>query len=260
MLFLFIRLKYSKKLLHYEGYNDEYLKKWIFNLDLSWKIVCKLIENIEIVCANSIRDMLREYAVTEDSILSKDVYISSLGDPGKSGYIILYQLRHADIKMELKYINMHEIPNLPANSHVLFVDDLIGTGHQSVKYINNKMMLLLSGSQHFSILTLYATKDGLDYVKKNTSVENVIALNIIMPDKMIYSDESKVFNSNQKSKITVQNDLLKSDSSNFDLGLLFAFSYGVPNNSCKLIWKHDFVYTDKNKVSRKWNALLPRKY
>ncbi|MBK9328537.1 MAG: hypothetical protein IPM95_04310 [Sphingobacteriales bacterium] len=150
--------------------------------------------------------------------------------------------------------------SLPEGSTIIFVEDIIGTGTQSVDFIQNKINQIIKPSHIPYLFSLCATPKGIENVTENTHFK---VLSGIMLTEMHqhYSEQSRLFTNKEKAKIKAVNELLKRPGSfDFDLGLMLAFYFTIPNNTMPIFWKDGYNYIDTNGNSRQWTALLPRQF
>lgn len=252
----------DSKLGKYNGYRASSIGKWIAQMDLSWNTAYKVIDELKIITSIEIRRMLKATVKQNSSIFnSSNCYICKFGEPGKSGEILLYEFRHACSEYSSRIIETWEIPNLPENSRIIFVDDLLGTGQQSVEYIGDVVNPFLNPSHNAFLLSLCGTPQGIQNIKANTNFQVICHLNLDEEKYQHYSCKSTIFNDEERKHIKQINDMLSSQRDLiFDKGLLIAFYYTVPNNTMPFIWKDNHSYTDPKRGSKNWFALLPRKY
>jgi hypothetical protein len=242
------------KLAAYQGYRHNSIIDWKRQTKLPWSIILKMLNHFEIYTAPKIREIIRQIVADNEHIFSREnCYITGFGNAGKSGDIILYDFSHTTNINQSKIKKTWELHTLPAGSTIIFVEDIIGTGTQSVDYIQNKLNQIINPS-------LCATPNGIQNVKDNTHFE--VMPGVILEEKLQhYSDSSTLFNQKEKAMILEVNNLLKKQGSfDFDLGLLIAFYFTIPNNAMPIFWKDDYKYTDKDGNTKKWVALLPRKF
>lgn len=228
---------------------------------ISWNTATKVLAELKIINAKEIRQMLQQVTVqNKDLFDSKDCYVCKFGGPGKSGDILLYEFRHGCPQYRKFIIEPWEIPSLPEKSRVVFIDDLVGTGAQSVEYIYNTLNLFLNPSHEAYLLSLCGTPQGIAYVRENTNF-TLMCSHVLDEEHCQHYAKSKVFNDKERQMINRINDMLKvKGEKSFDKGLLLAFYYSVPNNTMPFIWKDDFQYLDQSGKREKWYALLPRRY
>lgn len=102
-------------------------------------IANKILRHIEIFDGHRIRELI-EIAVKDhpDIFLAENCYVTSFGEAGKSGHNIYYEFCHAT-NVGIRLENRWAYGSLPPESRIVFVDDLIGTGNQSLEYIQGKL-------------------------------------------------------------------------------------------------------------------------
>jgi hypothetical protein len=254
-----IHLGYKNKLKQYSGFSKENLYLWMQQKELSIIDKIKIVRNIEIITSQDIRGYLRTFVEHNEDYLDQFDCILSFGQAGKSGDILLYEFRHSRITSDKKYIRLDELIKLGKKSKILFVDDLIGTGRQSVKYINNTLNTVIPQDVEYSLFTLFSTISGVQNITNKTNVASVRSLFTITEEESILSDQNKIFSCKEKERIKKANELLGSGTSDFDYYFLFGFYYSMPNNSLQLLWKNNFKYENRG-TNKVWHALLPREY
>ena len=231
-------------------------------MGLSWNTACKILTELRIFTSPEIRQMLIQTVKQNEELFnSTNCYICRFGRPGKSGEIILYEFSHGCFDYRNRIIEMSQIPYLPENSTIVFVDDLLGTGRQSIDYISTNVTPFLNWSHNPFLLSLCATPQGIQNVRDNTDFRVIPHLILDDPEFQHYSDKSKIFDDKERTAIREINNMLHGSKGDiFDRGLLIAFYYSVPNNTMPLIWKDNYEYSDRKGNRRKWFALLPRHY
>ncbi len=253
--------QYEKKLYSYEGYIEDSIFEWKKLSGLSWKITIKILRALTIFSATDIRTMLRTLYQNNQHIFNGgNVYITSFGEAGKSGYLMLYHLTHAIPEIKKYVVESWQIGGLQTGSKIIFVDDLIGTGEQSSDYINKKLSLLLKPTFDCYLLCLCATESGLHKVSQETNFNVIPAKLLYESETEMLSEKNEVFSKKEKSVLCEKNSRIASKSDEYNKGLLLAFSHCVPNNTMPIIWKEGFKYIDKDGNEKKWKAILPRKF
>ena len=249
------------KLSSYQGYRPESIIEWKKQTGLPWSIAFKILEHFEIYKSPKIRAIIQQTVNNHQDVFSKkNCYVTGFGNAGKSGDIILYEYTHTNNIKHSKIIKIWELNTLPENSTIIFVEDIIGTGTQSVDYIHNKANQLLKPSHEPYLLSLCATSQGIEHVTDNTHFKVLPGI-ILDETKQHYNDSSMVFNRKEKEKIKSINDKLKqANSFDYDLGLMLAFYYAIPNNSMPIFWKDGYEYIDIDGYKKQWRALLPRRF
>jgi len=254
--------KLDIKLATYQGYRPNSIIKWKQQTGLTWSIIFKLLENLEIFTAPKIRDLIRKVVLDHELLFAREnCYITGFGNAGKSGDIILYDFSHTHNINQSQIKKTWELHTLPKNSTIIFVEDIIGTGTQSIDFILNKLNQIISPSHEPYLLSLCATPKGLNNVLDNTNFNVIYGLLLEEEKYQHYSELSNLFNQTEKNKLIAINNRLKNPNSfDFDLGLLIAFYFTIPNNAMPIIWKDEYPYKDNKGQEQKWTALLPRKF
>jgi hypothetical protein len=252
----------EKKLSAFQGFKENSTIEWKNQTTLSWSIVLKLLINFEIYNGERVRNIFRNLVLDNELLFSSEnCYVTGFGKAGKSGEVMIYDLSHTTNIDQSKIKKTWQITSLPSNSKIIFVEDIIGTGRQSVGYIKEKLNQILLPSHKPYLLSLCATQQGINNIKDNTNFEVIHGVLLNEKNHQFYSPINDKFTINEKKKIAEVNKLLKNENAEeFDLGLLLAFYFSIPNNTMPIFWKHGYVYKDKNGVEKTWNALLPRRY
>ncbi len=250
------------KFASYQGYRQNSIIEWKKQTGLSWSIIFKLLSQFEIYNAPKIRNLIRQVVLDNENVFNKpNCYVTGFGNTGKSGDIILYDFSHTNHINQSKIIKSWEIQSLPPKSTIIFVEDIIGTGSQSVEYINDKLNLLLSPSHDPYIFSLCASPIGISNLKDNTNFKVIYGQLLEEKSHQFYSNDCKYFSIKEKEQIKEANNLLKrSGTFDYDLGLLLAFYFAIPNNTMPIFWKDNYNYKDSSGIEKKWKALLPRQF
>lgn len=255
-------LSLETKLTAYQGYRPNSIIKWKRQTQLPWSIVFKLLHHFEIYTAPKIRELIRQIVIDNEILFSKThCYITGFGNAGKSGDIILYDFSHTANINHSKIKKTWELNSLPPKSTIIFVEDIIGTGTQSVDFILNKLNQVISPSHDPYLLSLCATPKGIENVTSNTNFSVLPGIILEESKYQHYSNLCNFFSVSEKKKIIDLNNLLKKiDAFDFDLGLLIAFYFTIPNNAMPIFWKDEYNFKDIKGNNKKWMALLPRKF
>lgn len=253
---------YEAKLLKCQSYKLNNILQWKLQTNLNWKETIKFIDKIQVFDAEKIRSTIEDIVRDNKSIFdTKNLFITSFGSEGKSGGKIAYEFRHTKLGRKYTFISSWDLPMLPENSTIIFVEDLIGTGYQSTEYILEKLNLMLSPSHKPYLLTICATPEGIHKVQKETNF-NIINGILLEENKYQYnSSNCTFFNSKEKDKLFKLNEQLKKPHKpDYDKGLLVTFFYSPPNNSMPILWKDQYPYVNQKGETKKWHALIPREY
>lgn len=249
-------------LLKCQSYEAGTIPLWKKQTNLRWREALKILNAIEIFDASRIRQIIHDTVEANKEIFQQgNVYITSFGSEGKSGGKIAYEFRHTNLVSETIFKSSWEIADLPSNSTIIFVEDIIGTGKQSTDYITNKLNLLLKPSHNPYLLTVCATPEGISKVENETNFQVIHGILLERSVYQHYSEECTYFNQREKNKIKeINNRLKRFNAPDFDCGLLVTFFYSPPNNSMPLLWKHKYQYADRKGKNKEWIALIPRNY
>lgn len=121
------------KLASYQGYTNDSIIKCKKQMGLPWSIIFKILENFEIYTAPKIRSAIRQIVYDNEDVFSKkNCFITGFGNAGKSSEIIFYDFSHTIEINQTKVKKTCELNSLPSGSTIVFVEDIIGTGTQSV--------------------------------------------------------------------------------------------------------------------------------
>lgn len=253
--------KFEEKLLIYHGYRRNSIITWKKRTGLKWPCVRKILSEFVLFSATDIRRLFKESVEENADIFNDKCYYCSFGDPGKSGGVVLYEFKKALPQFSSKVIEISQIPKLPSQSNIVFLDDILGTGRQSEKYITTRLNMLLNPSHNAYLLTLCATPQGIERITANTNVDVKCAIQLTKDKYQYCSEECRIFNENEKSRLAeINNQLDTNHHFDYDLGLLVGFYYTIPNNTMPCIWKDGYEHSSSSGRREKWFALLPREY
>ena len=252
------------KLLRYNGYREKSLPKWKDQMALPDNTIKKLLEQLLVFSSREVRNILRAIIKKNSKIFEREnCYICKFGGAGKSGEILIYEFRHTFPKYSKKLIETWDIPNLPEESTIVFVDDLVGSGNQSISHVHEKLNALLSPSFDAYLLCICATPQGKKHVESNSNVSIIEGMLLGEAYFQFLSKACKIFDEDEKKHIFEINKRLNYPDlagGYGNLGLLIAFYFTIPNNTLPFIWKDGYVHTDETGKKNKWFALLPRDY
>lgn len=254
--------KLEAKFASYQGYRTDSIINWKRQTGLPWSIVFKLLNQFEIYTSPKIRSLIRQVVIDNEHLFSREnCYVTGFGNAGKSGDIILYDFSHTTDLQQSKIIKTWQINTLPSNSTIIFIEDIIGTGSQSVDYILSKLNQVLSPSHKPYLFSLCASPQGIQNIRGNTNFNVIYGQLLEETSHQFYSENCELFDSKEKEQIRlVNNQLKKAGAFDFDLGLLLAFYFTIPNNAMPIFWKDNYIYTDKLGQQKQWTALLPRRF
>lgn len=250
------------KLRVYSGYIHNSVDSWKSQIKMDEMLFQKILNNLVILNSKEIRSLLRTIVSDNKKLIERNnCYICKFGEEGKSGDILMYEFRHTFKQYSKKIIESWRISTLPSESEIVFIDDLIGTGNQSVTHITGKLNQVMNPSHRGYLLCLCATPQGIKYVHSNTNIK-VLSGYILEENQCQYlSDRCSLFSAEEKNFLKNINTRIDGNTSCYwSLGLLLAFYFTVPNNTLPFIWKHDVEYKHIDGTRKRWQALLPRDY
>lgn len=255
--------KYEKQLTRSQSYTDRSIVKWKKKSNISWSLAKKILNKLEIYNGQRVRTIIKKIVEENKEIFeSEHCYLASFGDAGKSGPNILYDARNTELgRNGSRFKSVHELTNMPSGSTIVFFDDLIGTGTQSVDYIQSKLNSLVQPSHKTYLLTICATPEGIKAVEDNSNFKVLAGVILSKTEYQFTNDECHEFSESEKKVLRDLNSKLnKNNTQNYNQGLLLAFYCSTPNNCMPIIWKDKYKYKDAHQIEKKWVALLPRAY
>ncbi len=257
---LWLLVKGTEPALHrHQGYRKNSCVLWRRKGNISWHLFWKILSKIEIYNAQQVREIILSIVRNNSDIFDNNCYVASFGKIGKSGTVMMYEFNHCVNTRNDMLIRVSDLPSLPPKSKIVFVEDLIGTGTQSLEYITDELNLWLNQSHIPYLLTLCATPEAIQKVQDNSNFTVLNGLELTEEHYQHYSEASCYFTENEKKELLALNKQLKDpEKFDYDRGLLLAFYYATPNNSMPIIWKDKFSYKDSNNIENEWYALLPR--
>ena len=256
-LYAAVNLHWEMKFRASTRYDHWSVHSWKKQFGLSAETVRKILENIRIIRGREIHELIR-CAVRDnpDIFLGENCYVTSFHEPGRSGHNIFYEWCHAT-NVGKRLENRWGYASLPPESRIVFVDDLIGTGNQSLEYIQTKLSGTFKPSHRPCLFSVCGTPVGMNNVKENSTFDVVCALKLSEAEYSFYHESNPTFSDEEKEQIQKLNRKL-GETAFFGMGLLIAFFYTTPDNTMPLIWNNGVGYLDDNGKQESWCALLPR--
>jgi len=283
---------------HFNRPNEEkisaYLKQFKTNRRIA--LALQLIQKIYFVDDAKIGDIFREFYFQKLSPdLRKKAVFTGLGGPKDSSYLINYLCSKALDEKEKREIRFQEIKDIcraraSNDTVVIFLDDNIGSGKQSVR-IFEEWVGLAKGEHHYvgrlkddeinwlrgsklMYFVLIGFEEGMNSLRKELgrygfSIEIQPAVRT-REDEHCFDATSPVF-TNAIDRVdacemtrTIGYDLLKdkkwSDPLRKERSLgygnsqkLIVFAYNTPTCTLPILWKHGFY------DGREWMPLFPRR-
>lgn len=253
--------RFENKLVRCQGYRHKTVRKWQKNSGLPVSVATKILHNLHIFDGSRVRELIRKTIESRPDIFAGGkLYITGFGPPGKSGGLVLYDFtRSLTFPTNIAHMSIEtsQIAELPSGSKIVFVDDLIGTGTQSLKYIG-RLSTLLSSSHEPYLFSVCATPEGLKNVRENSIFDVVCGQELPDAEFNHYYDGNQIFTTDERTRLRGLNKALGQNP--YDLGLLIAFYYTTPNNTMPIIWKDGAKYFGEGGEERAWYALIRRKF
>lgn len=184
-----------------------------------------------------------------------------VGNPSESGTHLLYFFRQETGLSKESFINVHDILSIKEGDDDLpykclsddsikryvFIDDLSGSGSQATLYLENIVSDIKNINQDSEVvyISLFGTKDGIEYIRKNTDLDLVDSIFYLDDSFKCFSENSRFFKS-CPSEISVEfaleifekhgRKLFNPPLGYRDGQQLLGFAHNVPDNTLPAIW------------------------
>jgi len=252
--------RFEDKLREADWYPRKSVTSWKKQLSFRSRTTNKILEQIKIFTAPEIQDLIKMTVSDRPEIFAYEhCFIMRLGEPGKSGELIMYHFRRASNTIT-KFENFWEIPNFPSESRIVFVDDIIGSGNQSMEFVDhlkNRVSGFFNSSHQPYLFTICGTPTGIANVTEQTGFGVVCAVTLDDSRFNFYHESNAIFSSEEKEQMRQLNTRL-GEHAFFAQGLLVAFYFTTPDNTMRFIWDDKRQYDDEHGKRRSWVALLPK--
>jgi hypothetical protein len=193
-----------------------------------------------------------------------------MGNPAESGTHLLYYFRQENRLPRSLFVHQHELLTSavtdPPLKRVVFIDDLCGSGEQSVRYSRTLLRDLKEVASRrgrtiaFHYLVLFGTASGLSRAERESDFDMVDAVYELDTTYRTYGDDSRVFRRPPDAITSATSENLATRYGSelwpeWPLGyengqLLLALHHNVPDNSLPILW------FDQDEPS--WVAIFPR--
>ena len=266
-------LDYSKFKSKFENeINDDELTNkayaWITQFPFfDWKIYAlRLLSNITYYKMDDIDESLEEIKKYLSGL--NDFVISDIEGIEKSSVHLFYSLNKLIADPSIKFVLSQNLDSSDSRS-IVFIDDMIGTGHQASKYVNKLKDGGKIGHQKLYYYAIIGLEDGINEIKKSGLFE------IVLTKKVIYKtafDTGYIFNSEESGEAkemasTIGEQLTKGLDKIGPLGYensgaLVFFGHNSPNNSLPIFWasgKCKILESLGEDTEVNWTPLFPRK-
>jgi len=242
--------------------SDEKISSWLGQFkDSETGYIKKLLVNFKYYSSKKVNGMVEELhkIILQKTKLSLDkILFAPVGYVAKSGSAIAYFYRMQNNLKEEQFIAASDINevSLKDMEAVVFLDDIIGSGHQAFEVWKQLLEPLASRNGNtvkFIFATLVGYERGIKYLQENTGYD-IEVVESIPESSLLFNSESRIFEENEFEKAKeVLNSYGENLYENFPLGYakgkgLIGFFYSTPNNTLPIFWS-----TENN-----WKPLLAR--
>lgn len=248
--------------LHQHAITPIKVRNWLTQFsDIEIPIALKVLENLKFF---SIHDIINEYDKLLDKILSQvdpieKIFILGAGEFGKSGTTMIYFLQKTQTfqsnSHRLKILQHHKkikSQGVKEQSHIIFLDDLVGSGESIVKYYQNEIRHQLIKERfeiNIHILCVAYMKEAERFVMSKISKAKLYGTayfkafsrhslafgkghQMIATREICYKYGKNLFTkTDHLTRITSIHPLGYKDSQS-----LIVFAHSVPNNTLPIIW------------------------
>ena len=240
-------LDYSKFKSKFENeINDEELRNkadnWIAQFPFfDWKIYAlKLLSNITYYKMDDIDESLEEIKKYISGL--NDFVISDIEGIEKSSVHLFYSLNKLIEDPSIKFVLSQNLDPSDSRS-IVFIDDMIGTGHQASKYVKKLRDDGKIAHQKLYYYSIVGLEDGIKEIEKSGLFEDVLTTekisNTAFDTGYIFTAEESGAAKDMASTIGEQltEGLNKIGPLGYEnSGALVFFGYNSPNNSLPIFW------------------------
>ncbi len=238
--------------------------KWFNNFKRSeYPLVLSILQNVKYYSELDINELLDNMSNELKKLFNNDfssVNIFGLSNyAGDSGVQFLYRLRQrlgiSEDHFPINYSNLSE--NI---SSLVFIDDIIGSGNQAIKFYKEKLINIKKDNYYFSII---AFENGMNNIKKESCFKDVYSTVVLSDSDKAFSENSELFPEKVlRDKIKVLSEdygkkLYPKGALGYDDSqALIVFSHNTPNNTLPIIWAS---VNNEKEIGIPWNPLFDRK-
>ena len=238
---------------------------WINNFRPSEiEYAIKIMENIQYYDDNRVRGIIENLSGRIQAFFGgelKDVLFFPLGvSSASSGSMYLYQYRK-ELRLNEDNFKQDSFEKyLNRNIHIVFFDDIIGSGNQATRFYNRYLKDKPAKCYYFSLIGF---EEGISYIKKNAAFEAIVTGKILTDEEMAFSENSFVFTKEERDIIKpicekYGNQLFKKHPLGYDnTQALIVFPHNTPNNTLPIIWGSNDNETSTGELPWKplWNRI-----
>lgn len=247
----------------FNGHIDQsHFDKWCLQFDedeLSY--ILKLVSNFEYFGYNRLKaELIKLYDLISNEVddINKVLFVP-VGYAVKSGAVISYFFRKENQFPENQFIPYSEISKIETSKFeaIVFLDDYLGTGHQSINIWDNlKTIRGLNSNKEikFIFATVVGFTKGIEKVNAETDFLVKTSFTVKIEDLPFHPDSSIFISDSERKKAKTiaskYGNLLypKHPLGYYENSGLVGFFYSTPNNTLPIFWS-----TKKN-----WIPLISR--
>lgn len=187
-----------------------------------------------------------------------------MGNPSESGCHLLYYFRQVNGLNKKLFVHPHELLNSPAHlpdlelgipnlRRVIFIDDVLGSGQQSIQYSKQLLPTLQRAAANSGVsleiiyCVLFAKPDGLRVARGDSSLfTEVRAVHELDSSEMAFSSDSRVYvdppdgvtkNAGQQLARFYGHQLFPAHPLGYRDGqMLLGLHHNVPDNTLPIFW------------------------
>ncbi|HEX6431887.1 MAG TPA: hypothetical protein VF008_29550 [Niastella sp.] len=255
-----------KKLIKSWNFEDEdkqasIIKKWLSNFEPEEiPIIYKLLPFLQIkrdVDTNEALDAISEHLSQRLGHDFNNIHFFPLADEAaSSGSQFIYPLNKKFSHIGASFHDIYTDEYVCSAKAFVFVDDLVGSGHQANKFFTKHLKNLSIPCYYYS---LYGYENGINYLRENSGFKMVFTPNIITEKDKIFSEQSKLQDKEQCKQIAQKYGerlYSKHPLGYEDSQAMICFINNCPNNTLPIIWAG---YKNEMNEKMAWNPLFERR-
>ena len=229
--------------------SKNYYNEWLSQFDQEdIPVISTLVEHVKFFSLRKVeRSLVKLYSlILKETKKDENVLFIPVGYVVKSGDIVAYQFKKQNQIHENKFIRYSDLNSdvLENVNYLVFIDDLIGTGHQCCEVWRDLKRKLDAFHHHPNLIlaTIASTRSGKEEIENKTTFK-VISSCIIEKEEIPFHDGSNMFTDNE-AKENAKKIVIKYSKNlypKYPLGyknnsLLVGFYYSTPNNTLPIFW------------------------
>lgn len=239
--------------------------KWFKNFEpKEYELALEILKVIQYKQQHEIDLLIDKIAKELINIFSdnlKNVLFFPLGkSSAASGSIYLYSLLKNLHLSENGFIQENFKKHLNTDVDIVFIDDIIGSGNQAIRFYNNN---LKNTKAKLFYISLFAFNQGIEAIKEKAGFDLVFSGEYISNQLSAFSEKTYVFKDKKKRK-EIETFCLKYGNKLYPkhpLGYnntqsLIVFPHNTPNNTLPIIWAS---HSNEKEKGITWFPLWERK-